>query len=271
MPPSFPRPGSLHSCSVSGAQRPASRAGARIIGTDGSLLDPTPPLAGGDLPEHGDPPARDAGGTGGCAGDHGPGGRRPGWVRARPRAVRGAARGRDRHHRAQRHEGLGHHPRDPHEGGRPPRLGRGGTRRGAPRQPVDFRGDPGARRARGRRRGAPRLHLQGDAVLVPHPLLRVHRGERLLVGRGPLGREPHRPGLVRLRPRLLRRPRAAVEPDLLALDPGQPRVLRLLRRTLHAAGHAARLRGDELRVHARGRHVGRRPRLGPRPSSRTSR
>ena len=90
-------------------------------------------------------------------------------------------------------------------------------------------------------------------------------------GAGHLGGEPHRPRPVRLGPRLLRRPRAAVEPDLLALDPGQPRVLRLLRRALHAAGHAARLRGDELRVHARGGHGGSATTAGPGPSSRTSR
>ncbi len=231
----------------------------------------TPPFGSGDRPEDAAAPARDAGDAGGRAGAHGSAGGRTRRLCGRPRALRGAPRGRDRHHGTQRHEGLGHHPRDPHEGGRSPRPRGGGTRRGAPRQPLDLRGDPRGRRAGGRRRGAPRLHLQGDAVLVPHPLLRVHRGERLLVGRGALRREPHRPRPVRLRPRVLRRPRAAVEPHLVALDPGQPRVLRLLRRALHAAGRAARLRGDELRVHARGRAPGSATTAGPGPSSPTSR
>ena len=87
-------------------------------------------------------------------------------------------------------------------------------------------------------------------------------------GPGRLGRQPHRAGPLGLGPRLLRRPRAAVDPHLLALDQRQPPVLRLLRRALHAAGHAARLRGDELRVHARGRPRGSATTAGPAPSSR---
>ena len=66
--------------------------------------------------------------------------------------------------------------------GEPLDLDGGGARRRTPRQPVDLRGGPGGRRARGRRRGAPRLQLQGDAVLVPDPLVRLHGGERLLAG-----------------------------------------------------------------------------------------
>jgi len=129
--------------------------------------------AGGRGPRCGVHPARRARGACPRADAHRPAGRRPGDSRARPRRVRRAPGRRGRDRRPQRDEGLGDHPRDPHEGERLPRRRGGGRGRRAPRQPVDLRGDPGGRDGGGRGRGASRLHVQGDAVLVPDPLLRV--------------------------------------------------------------------------------------------------